>query len=321
MKNTKTLTKRLLQFFAMIAAIVAIVLVQIRVAKYLITRRDEAEINLYEYRIAVSEIELDPGAGTYTGSGVDITITASRPDVPNLSVEYKVGDGAWTPYTGPFTVTDNGSVSARYVSSIDNFEGPVTEINVTNIGVARIGSTVYKTLAEAIEACPLNAGNTQTTIEMLADVTENVTIPATKNIVIDLAGNDITSATASTVTVAGKLNLIDSSQGGAGELSSSSGVAVTISNGGEFTLGIEDQTTSVTSPKVTGQTSGVSVENGGQFNFYDGVVTGNTQDAIVNNGNIATPNNYVVTTEEDGNKEIATLSRTYEITFDLTVER
>ena len=51
-------------------------------------------------------------------------------------------------------------------------------------GVAMIGDTVYNSLQEAINAVPTD--NTQTTIKLLEDVSENLKVEANKNIVFDL---------------------------------------------------------------------------------------------------------------------------------------
>ena len=57
--------------------------------------------------------------------------------------------------------------------------------------VAKIGETVYYSLADAIAAVPAN-GTEATTITLLADVTENVAVSGGKNIVLDLDEKTLT---------------------------------------------------------------------------------------------------------------------------------
>lgn len=71
-------------------------------------------------------------------------------------------------------------------------ETPVTE------KVAKIGDTEYETLAAAVNA----ATGENTTITLLTDVTEDITVSANKNITIDLNGNSITNTSSDTITVA-----------------------------------------------------------------------------------------------------------------------
>lgn len=63
--------------------------------------------------------------------------------------------------------------------------------------MAKIGETEYATLAEAITA----AGNNETAITLIADATENVTIPANANITLDLGGKTLTNTNAGTATI------------------------------------------------------------------------------------------------------------------------
>lgn len=56
--------------------------------------------------------------------------------------------------------------------------------------IAKIGETVYYSLAAAVAAVPTDG--TETTIELLANVTENVVVKDGKNIVLDLGGKTVT---------------------------------------------------------------------------------------------------------------------------------
>ena len=69
--------------------------------------------------------------------------------------------------------------------------------------VAKIGNDPYETLQGAVNA----AGEDKTTIELIEDTEEDITIPAGKNIVLDLNGNDITNISSHTITNNGTLRI------------------------------------------------------------------------------------------------------------------
>jgi hypothetical protein len=63
--------------------------------------------------------------------------------------------------------------------------------------VAAIGTTHYSTLQEAVDA--VTAGQT---VKLVADVTEDITIPTGKNITLDLGNSTLTNKSGDTITVA-----------------------------------------------------------------------------------------------------------------------
>ena len=313
--------KKLKEIALVIAIILGIIVIQFGVSKYMFNKEKATQLNFYEYRIQQSEIVISPE--TYTGEEVTVTITAEK---PGLSVQYQLGnDGEWIDYTGPFSVDENTKINTRYVAAKDNFEGPITDKDVKNIAVAKIGDTYYKTLEAAIAACPENAEDTQTKIEMLTDVTESVVIPAGKNVLLDLCGvtvtgkNEISDAT---ITVNGKFNIIDST--GDGKIVSSANCsAVKVTSTGDFTIGTNESEpiVSITNPIITGDKYGVIIETNGKFNFFDGKVMGKTN-AI--NGSVTNkPNAYDISITLKGDSEIqsekeyeiAVLTKTYVITY------
>ena len=313
--------KKLKEIALVIAIILGIIAIQFGVSKYIFNKEKATQLNFYEYRIQQSEIVISPE--TYTGEEVTVTITAEK---PGLSVQYQVGnDGEWIDYTGPFSVDENTKINTRYVAAKDNFEGPITDKDVKNIAVAKIGDTYYKTLEAAIAACPENAEDTQTKIEMLTDVTESVVIPAGKNVLLDLCGVTVTGKNAisdATITVNGKFNIIDST--GDGKIVSSANCsAVKVTSTGDFTIGTNESEpiVSITNPIITGDKYGVIIETNGRFNFYDGKVMGKTN-AI--NGSVTNkPNAYDISITLKGDSEIqsekeyeiAVLTKTYVITY------
>jgi hypothetical protein len=87
--------------------------------------------------LAVANINKLPPAGaglsvsnTEPTTG-NVTVTIAYP--ANVAVrQYRIGSGAWTAYTGPLTVTENGIVYAQSIDSVGNVSA-VTSYAVTNI--------------------------------------------------------------------------------------------------------------------------------------------------------------------------------------------
>jgi large repetitive protein len=87
--------------------------------------------------LAVANINKIPPAGaglavsnTEPTTG-NVTVTITYP--ANVAVrQYRIGSGAWTAYTGPLTLTENGIVYAQSIDAVGNVS-PVTSYAVTNI--------------------------------------------------------------------------------------------------------------------------------------------------------------------------------------------
>lgn len=99
--------------------------------------------------------------------------------------------------------------------------------------IAAIGSTGYKTLADAVTAAD------NTTVTLLKDTTENVTIPAGKTITLDLNGHKLTNASGHTITNNGNLTVtgsgtVDNITHAKAALYNNTGATATL-NGGTFT--------------------------------------------------------------------------------------
>ena len=117
--------------------------------------------------------------------------------------------------------------------------------------VVSVGAKNYKTLAAAIDAA-----QTGDTVVLKQDVTESVTVPAGKNITLNLAGKSIQSS-ANAVTVSGKLTVKDSTATTEPE--------------------VNGDTVTYTSGKITGANLGLCAINGGEIILESGSVesTGN----------------------------------------------
>ena len=87
---------------------------------------------------------------------------------------------------GDIAITTNGQTAIKKDNSTADIDTPADIAENNNFDqthhVAKIGDQGYETLAQAIAAVP---ENTQTTINLIANTTENVTIPAGKNIVLN----------------------------------------------------------------------------------------------------------------------------------------
>ena len=117
--------------------------------------------------------------------------------------------------------------------------------------VARIGNNRYETLQEAVDAVPRN--NTETTISLLKNTSELVTILSNKNIVLNLQGNTI----------------------------SNNGAGAVITNNGRLVMSDGTITSDTSYGAVDVEKTGTFIINGGRI-----IATG-TKQAIYNNGNVS----------------------------------
>ena len=132
--------------------------------------------------------------------------------------------------------------------------------------IAAIGSTGYKTLAEAVAAAD-NA-----TVTLLKDVTANVTIPAGKTITLDLNGKTLTNVSGDTITNNGTLTITGS--GTVDNVTHAKAALINYGtatlNGGNFTRSKED---AANNSESAGENSYYTILNdkGGDLTINDGV--------------------------------------------------
>ena len=133
--------------------------------------------------------------------------------------------------------------------------------------VAQIGNTTYTSLAKAVAAA--NSGDT---ITLLTDRTESVTIPAEKNITLNLNGCTLTNEDGKhtienngTLTVIGN-GTVDNVSHGKGALMNNPGARATL-NGGIFTRSKE----AGKDANNSGKNSWYTICNHGTMTFNDGV--------------------------------------------------
>ena len=195
----------------------------------------------------IGTIEINDGTFE-TGSGEIISLKSGTEDAAKINIA-----------KGSFTTTNESSKTAlaKYVDPSAEFDattGTVSAIPVEQ-AVVSVGAKNYKTLAAAI-----NAAQTGDTVVLKQDVTESVTVPAGKDITLDLAGKNIQSNDATSknaVTVEGKLTVKDSTAATAPE--------------------VNGDTVTYTSGKITGANLGLCAINGGEITLESGSVesTGN----------------------------------------------
>ena len=131
--------------------------------------------------------------------------------------------------------------------------------------VAQIGSTKYETLAAAVNA----AGTSETTILMLDNTTESVTIPSTKSITLNLSEKTVTG----NMTNQGKLTLT-----GGGKIAANSGNVIV--NSGTLTL---------SGSTIDGYNATIAVVNtSGTFSMSSGTISGGTYALQVSGGSANT---------------------------------
>ena len=191
----------------------------------------------------IGTIEINDGTFA-TGNGEIISLKSGTEDAAKINIA-----------KGSFTTTNESSKTAlaKYVDPSAEFDattGTVSAIPVEQ-AVVSVGAKNYKTLAAAI-----NAAQTGDTVVLKQDVTESVTVPAGKDITLDLAGKNIQSS-ANAVTVSGKLTVKDSTATTEPE--------------------VNGDTVTYTSGKITGANLGLCAINGGEIILESGSVesTGN----------------------------------------------
>lgn len=166
-------------------------------------------------------------------------------------------------------------------------------------GAAKIGETYYETLQSAINAVPTN--NTETTIKLLRNVSENITISKNKNIVLNLQkytlsdpGSGCVLENSGTVTIQNGTIQSSSITDGAvnnkstGTLNISGGRIMMIVSGGKQAVYNDKGTVNITGGYLSSNsTLRGTVQNvsGGTMNITGGtIVAEGNQAAVVNAG-------------------------------------
>ena len=199
-----------------------------------------------------------------------------------------------------------------YYGSLD---GPCYIVGMDNHAIAdgfchnaqaQIGETKYATLADAIAA----AGDNDT-ITLLADVTEDVVVPAGKTITLDLNGYKITNAADHTIVNNGTLTITDSSEAKTGTVDNIAHGHAAIYNNGTMTIEAGTYTRSLETQDYvddgadnswyTVVNDGTMTINGGTFTTANGQPENlGNRSSLVRNGDDATSNTGVTLTITGG---------------------
>ena len=214
-----------------------------------------------ETTISGGKVTGDVAAVNYDGGSAkpQVEVTGNAEITGELKTSNYDG-GAYTTKkndeTAKITVSGGKFTTApaeEYIDSSAEFDtttGTVSAIPAEK-AVVSVGAKNYKTLVDAI-----NAAQTGDTVVLKQDVTESVTVPAGKDITLNLAGKSIQSS-ANAVTVSGKLTVKDSTATTEPE--------------------VNGDTVTYTSGKITGANLGLCAINGGEIILESGSVesTGN----------------------------------------------
>lgn len=155
---------------------------------------------------------------------------------------------------GTFSSDVTNYVAENYTCIQNNDKYTVKPLN--EVAVAKIGDILYPTLAKAIEAVP-NDGESATTVTLIKDSTEDVTIPANKKVALELNGKTLTNKNGSTITVALGAELTVT---GTGTIDNVTHAKAAIWNNGTCTLSGGNYTRT--------KENGISAENNGGNSFY-----------------------------------------------------
>lgn len=200
------------------------------------------------------------------------------------SVYFDASDPAYPAYNsetdyikllgGTFSSDVTKYVAENYTCIQNNDKYTVKALN--EVAVAKIGDILYPTLAKAIEAVPDDGGNA-TTVTLIKDSTEDVTIPAHKKVALELNGKTLTNKNGSTITVALGAELTVT---GTGTIDNVTHAKAAIWNNGTCTLSGGNYTRT--------KENGISAENNGGNSFYTvlnhGTMTINDGVTILQNG-------------------------------------
>ena len=184
-------------------------------------------IGNYSYKTGVLDdiviIRLDPNGGTVSETKKTIKRNTAIGVLPVPTLTDYTFDG-W------FDDPDNGNM----ISTNTTFSGDTTIYahwtHSSESYVAQIGQTKYHTLEDAITAVPTNSQN-PTTIQLISNTVENVSVPSNKKVTFDLGQYTLTSSdNRAVITNAGQSSFIS------GTITTNSQNTAAINNTGTLTV-------------------------------------------------------------------------------------
>lgn len=154
---------------------------------------------------------------------------------------------------GTYSVDVSDFCAEGYYSVKDGEKYTVKPLN--EVAVAKIGDDLYPTLAKAIETVP--DSESATTVTLVKNTAEDITIPAHKKVALELNGKTLTNKNGSTITVALGAELTVT---GTGTVDNVTHAKAAIWNNGTCTLSGGNYTRT--------KENGISAENNGGNSFY-----------------------------------------------------
>lgn len=228
---------------------------------------------------------------------VTITFNANGGTVDEASRKIEAGvpikklpTATYSTYTmdGWFTSSSGGTL----ITTSSTFSQDTEIFAQYSQGEAEIDGTFYATLADAISALP---NNTQTTIKLYANASVSVTIPARKNVILDLQGRTLSnSAQTPVITNNSKLVITNgtiTSDATQGAINNNSAGTLEITNttvsatGTRQALYNNGGTVTISSSTLTATTSeraAVHNLNNGTITILSGTVRGVNQNGVEN---------------------------------------
>lgn len=205
---------------------------------------------------------------------------------------------------GTFSSDVTNYVAENYTCIQNNGKYTIKALN--EVAVAKIGDDLYPTLAKAIEAVPDN-GESATTVTLVKNTAEDITIPAHKKVALNLNGKKLTNVSSNTITNNGTLTIT-----GEGTVDNVTHAKAAIYNKGTVTLngGTYDRSNE----------DGVDADNAGTNTYYTilnhGKMTVDSSVTVRNKGHHSSlfENGYYSHNSKDGidNPTLTITSGTYE---------
>ena len=229
-----------------------------------------ADTTLYAYYSSSCVVTFDATGGTVSPTTKDVAYNTAIGELPTPTYEGYIFDGWFTDTTFSTQVTEQ---------TVIDTDTTIFAKWIVNNYVAQIGSNYYESLQAAITAVPTNG--TKTTVKLLKDVSESVTITGRRNVYLDLNNH--------TVSNTGDANVFHVVSNGAfepvnGTIATTAGTKAAIEN---------DQSTVLKFGNITIQANGgrQAIYNyGGNVTISDGaVITGSAPArAVIQNKNDGT---------------------------------
>lgn len=158
-------------------------------SKYIETKNQSFLLNIFEPKYTIIF-----NANTGSGSMSPQTFTYSESKALTANAFTKDNGYSFMKWTTNADGTGTSYNNKQVVSKLSEVDGAQINLYAQWVqGVAKIGDTVYNSLQAAINAVPTN--NTETVVELLTDVKENLTVAANKNITLELNNHTITNNT------------------------------------------------------------------------------------------------------------------------------